>query len=120
MLRLLLLSLIVIRWSAVGFDFGYGYGRKLYISFGRGFGYGHKWTSVTAPLSATSETRKSVFGRFLILTYKVLRCLACASQYDRVADLPCAACQVVDLRQPGLLGCRPTNLERSTCWCDVC
>ena len=29
------------------------------MSFGRGFCYGHNWTSVTAPLSATAETRKN-------------------------------------------------------------
>ena len=65
LLRLLLLSLIVIRWSAVGF--GYGYGRKWAwaISFGRRFGYGHNWISDTVPLSAKAETRKGGFGRSL-------------------------------------------------------
>ena len=57
---------VVIRWSTVGFGFGYGYGRKRAISFGRGFGYGHNWTSVTATLSATAETRKTGFGRSLL------------------------------------------------------
>ena len=42
-------STVVIRWSAVGF----------------GFGYGHNWISDMAPLSATAETRKSGFGRSL-------------------------------------------------------
>jgi len=53
MLRLLLLlCTVVICWSAVCFGFGYG--------------YGHNWTSVTAPLSATAETRKKTgFGRSL-------------------------------------------------------
>jgi len=50
-------STVVIRWSAVCFGFGY--------SYGRGFGYSHNWTSVTAPLSATAETRKTGFGRSL-------------------------------------------------------
>jgi len=59
-------STLVIRWSADGFGFGYGYGRKWAISFGRGFGYGHNCTSVTALLSATAETRKTGFGRFLV------------------------------------------------------
>jgi len=43
---------VVICWSAVCFGFGYGYGRN--------------WTSVTAPLSATAETRKTSFGRSLV------------------------------------------------------
>ena len=47
MLRLLALRRTdVICWSAVCFGFGYGYGRN--------------WTSVTASLSATAETRKIV------------------------------------------------------------
>jgi len=35
------------------------YGRKWAISFGRGFSYSHNWTSVTVPLLAKAETRKS-------------------------------------------------------------
>jgi len=61
-------STVVIRWSAVGFGFGCGYGRKWAISFGRGFGYGYNWTSVTAPVSATAETRKAGFGQSLVST----------------------------------------------------
>jgi len=38
---------------------------SLSISFGRGFGYGHNWTSVTTPLSATAETRKTCFNKSL-------------------------------------------------------
>jgi len=56
-------------WPAVCFDFGYG--RKWSISFDRGFGYGHNWTSVTVPLSATAETRKTGFGRSLVLTLSI-------------------------------------------------
>jgi len=43
---------VVICWSAVCFGFGYG--------------YGHNWTSVTASLSATAETRKTGFDRSLV------------------------------------------------------
>jgi len=62
---------IVIHWSAVCFSFGYGYGRKRAISFSRGFGYGHNWISVTAPLLATAETRKTGFGRSLVVATSV-------------------------------------------------
>ena len=47
---------VAVRWSAVCFGFGYGYVRN--------------WTSATAPLSATTETRKNGFGRSLQSTEK--------------------------------------------------
>jgi len=93
MLRLLLLSLSI-GWQS-GFGFGYGYGRKWAISFGHGFGYGHNWTSVTAPLSATADTRKTGFGQSLFLRKRVLLVARWCALYCLLsAFIICSLCKL--------------------------
>jgi len=106
-------STLDIRLSADGF--GYGYGRKWAISFGRGFGYGHNCTSVTAPLSATAEPRKTGFGRSLsrtrhpgvvcALTLQVTSSCHPRVVWQWVTDWPC-------LRRS-----RSTRVEQSSWFC---